>query len=230
LHGGVTESEAWNAEAHEWVHRIREGMGGRVHAHDASVHELLPPPEGLTVDAGCGEGRLTRELTARGYDVVGFDGSAALVAEARAADPGGRYEVATLDALPLDAGAARLVVCVNVVPHVDDLDAVAQELARVVAFGGALLVGTIHPVGEAGEYDEEADELRLRHYFEDELHAIPLGEHEVHHRHRTIEGNVRPFIEAGFALVGLREVPGPSGSVPLYLDLLFRRVTASFPG
>jgi 2-polyprenyl-3-methyl-5-hydroxy-6-metoxy-1,4-benzoquinol methylase len=69
------ESAAWNAEAHEWVDRIREGMGGRVHAHDASLYALLPPPSGLTLDVGCGEGRISRELRGRGYDVQGFDAS-----------------------------------------------------------------------------------------------------------------------------------------------------------
>jgi 2-polyprenyl-3-methyl-5-hydroxy-6-metoxy-1,4-benzoquinol methylase len=60
-------------------------MGGRVHLHDASIYELLPPPRGLTLDVGCGEGRLTRELSARGYEVVGVDASTALVEEARSA-------------------------------------------------------------------------------------------------------------------------------------------------
>ena len=56
------ETDAWNAAAHDWAHRVREGMGGRVHAHDASLYALLPPPRGLTLDVGCGEGRLSREL------------------------------------------------------------------------------------------------------------------------------------------------------------------------
>lgn len=132
------ESAAWNAEAHEWVDRIREGMGGRVHAHDASLYGLLPPPSGLTLDVGCGEGRISRELRARGYDVHGFDASETLVGEARRADPDGRYDVARIDALPVDDGAARLVVCVNVLPHIHDLRAAADELARVLAPGGAL--------------------------------------------------------------------------------------------
>lgn len=217
------ETDAWNAAAHDWVERIREGMGGRVHLHDASLYELLPPPRGLTIDVGCGEGRFARELRARGYDVVGFDASAALVDEARAADPGGRYEVAPIDALPLDPGAAALAVCVNVLPHVHDLAGAAAELVRVLGPGGTLLIGTIHPVAQAGTYDENAGELRIRDYYDREREAVQLGEHTVHHERRTIEDYLRTLLGAGFALVDLREVPGHSGTVPLYLDLLLTR-------
>ncbi len=217
------EQEAWNAGAREWVERIRSGMSGRVHAHDASLYELLPPPRGLTLDVGCGEGRLTRELTSRGYDVAGFDASELLVEEARAADPSGRYEVAQIDALPLRDAAAELAACVNVLPHIHDLDAAAGELARVLAPRGALLIGTIHPVAQAGKYDEASGELRIRDYYDREPEVVPLGEHSVYHQRRTIEDYLRTFLGAGFLLADLREVPGPSGSTPLYLDLLLTR-------
>jgi 2-polyprenyl-3-methyl-5-hydroxy-6-metoxy-1,4-benzoquinol methylase len=217
------ESAAWNAEAHEWVDRIREGMGGRVHAHDESLYGLLPPPRGLTLDVGCGEGRISRELRARGYDVVGYDASETLVEEARRADPDGRYEVARIDALPVDDGVAQLLVCVNVLPHIHDLAGAARELARALAPGGTLLIGTIHPVAQAGTFDEELGELRVRGYFTHEAHAVPLGEHHVFHQHRTIEDYLRTFLATGMTLSDLREVPGASGEVPLYLDLVFVR-------
>jgi ubiquinone/menaquinone biosynthesis C-methylase UbiE len=146
-----------------------------------------------------------------------------LVGKAREEHPEGRYEVAPIDALPVDDAAAQLAVCVNVVPHVHDLDAAARELARVLAPGGELLVGTIHPVAQAGTYDEETGELRVRGYFEREPEAVPLGHHTVHHQHRTIEEQLRTFRGAGFSLADLREVPGHDGTVPLYLDLLFTR-------
>ncbi len=219
----MDESTAWNEGSQEWVERIREGMGGRVHAHDASLYELLPPPGAVTFDVGCGEGRWSRELRSRGFDVTGYDASEALVAEARAADPAGRYEVAQIDALPAADGAAGFVLCVNVIPHIHDLAGAARELARVLAPGGSLLVGTIHPVAEAGTFDEERGELRLRGYFTHEAHAVPLGEHHVFHQHRTIEDYLRTFLAAGLALSDLREVPGPSGEVPLYLDLLLTK-------
>ena len=219
----MSESEAWNAAAHDWAHRIREGMGGRVHLHDASIYELLPPPRGLTLDVVCGEGRLTRELSARGYEVVGVDASTALVEEARSADPSGRYEVASIDSLPFADGAAGLAVCVNVLPHVDDLQAAGAELARVLAPGGAFLIGTIHPVAQAGTYDEESGELTITDYWNREREAVELGEHTVHHERRTIEDYLRTLLGAGFVLTALREVPGPSGKLPLYLDLLLTR-------
>lgn len=217
------ETDAWNAAAHDWAHRIREGMGGRVHLHDASIYELLPQPSGLTLDAGCGEGRLTRELSARGYDVVGVDTSTALIDEARAADPSGRYEVASIDALPFADGAVELAVCVNVLPHVHDLAAAAVELARVLAPGGAFVIGTIHPVAHAGTYDEETGELRITDYWNRERQAVPLGEHTVHHERRTIEDYLTPLLGAGLELAALREVPGQTGKLPLYLDLLLTR-------
>jgi SAM-dependent methyltransferase len=217
------ETDAWNAAAHDWAHRVREGMGGRVHLHDASIYELLPPANGLTLDVGCGEGRLTRELSQRGYDVVGIDASAALVDEARAVDPSGRYEVASVDALPFADGAVDLAVCVNVLPHIHDLGAAAVGLARVLAPRATLVIGTIHPVAHAGSYDEESGELRITDYWNREREAVPLGEHTVHHARRTIEDYLSTFLAAGFALAELREVPGPSGKLPLYLDLALVR-------
>lgn len=215
------EADAWNAGAAAWVELAR---GGTSHPHDASIRDLLPPPGGPTLDVGCGEGRLTRTLAALGYDVVGFDRSTALVEEACRTDPGGRYEVAEITALPVADGAAQLVVCVNVLPHVVELEEAVAELARVVAPGGTAVIGLLHPAAVAGTYDEEHDELRMQRYFEPDPHPVPLGEHHVTHQHRTIEQYVRAFLGAGFGLADLREVPGQAGSVPRYLDLRLTRL------
>jgi SAM-dependent methyltransferase len=219
----VGEEHAWDAAAETWVEEIRRGDRGPAHQHDEVLRELLPAPSGLTVDAGSGEGRWTRELRSLGHDVIGIDRSERLVALAREADPEGRYEIGTLEALPLEDASASFVLCVNVLPHVVDLEPVIAELARVLAPGAVLLIGTIHPVMEAGTFDEETGELRLRSYFAAEAHAIPLGHHHVFHQHRTIEGYVRPLLAGGFALDDLREVPGRTGGTPRYLVLRLTR-------
>jgi ubiquinone/menaquinone biosynthesis C-methylase UbiE len=217
------ERHAWEAGAHDWVELARNNPDGPRLAHDESIRSLLPPPRGLTLDVGCGEGRWTRELRERGYEAVGLDRSEKLLEEARAADPDGRYELAEAGSLPVEAGGAQLVLCVNVLMHVVDLDAVVREFARALARGGAAVLGLTHPVMEAGTFDEEANELRLHDYFAAEEHAIPLGHGHVFHQHRTIEQYVRPFLGAGFVLDGLCEIPGRTGTVPRFLDLRFRK-------
>ena len=219
----MSEEHAWEAGAHHWVDLARAHSDGSKLAHDEAIRALLPPPAGPTFDVGCGEGRWTRELRERGYEVVGVDRSQKLLDAARAADPDGRYELAPADALPAADDGVQLVLCVNVLMHVVDLDAVVAELARVLAPGGVVVLGLTHPVAEAGRFDEEANELRLRDYFAVEEHAIPLGEGHVFHQHRTLEGYVRPFLGAGFVLDDLREIPGHTGSVPRFLDLRFHR-------
>lgn len=45
--------------------------------------EFLPQRPELVLDLACGTGRMTRTLASRGYDMIGVDGSAAMLSEAR---------------------------------------------------------------------------------------------------------------------------------------------------
>ena len=217
------EARAWDAAAVLWADHVRHGDDVRWETHEAVLAEMLPPPAGLTLDAGCGEGRFTRDLRARGYNTVGFDATAALVDAARAADPTGIYEVADVRSLPLGDASAQLVTCINVLQHLADLDAALAEFARVLATGGVLVAAVVHPVAGVGSYNAERDVISVSRYFAEEARPVPLGDLEVLHHHRTIESYVRALIAAGFTLDDLREVPGRSASVPLYLDLRAQR-------
>jgi ubiquinone/menaquinone biosynthesis C-methylase UbiE len=214
---------AWDAAAGLWAEHVRNGGDVRWQAHAAVLVEILPPPRGLTVDAGCGEGRFTRDLRGLGYDTVGFDATPALIDAAREADPSGVYEVADLRSLPLGDNSAQLVTCVNVLQHVGDLDAALGEFARVLATDGVVVASVVHPVAAIGTYDAERDAISVNSYFAEEARPVPLGDVEVMHHHRTIESYARALRAAGFALDDLREVPGISASFPLYLDLRARR-------
>jgi ubiquinone/menaquinone biosynthesis C-methylase UbiE len=213
----------WDAAAVVWANHVRPGADARWEAHAAVLSEMLPPPEGLTVDAGCGEGRFTRRLRSRGYNTVGFDATAALIDTARVADPMGTYEVADVRSLPLDDNGARLVTCINVLQHVADLHAALFECSRVLGVGGVIVAAVVHPVAEVGTYDAEHDAMSVSRYFAEEARSVPLGGNEVMHYHRTIQSYVRALGAAGFTLDDLREVAGRSASVPLYLDLRAHR-------
>src|SRR5579875_427800 len=62
----------WGSEYHEQAYGIVEKL----------LLELLRPGASI-LDLGCGDGRLTRALSERGYDMTGLDGSEAMLAFAR---------------------------------------------------------------------------------------------------------------------------------------------------
>jgi 2-polyprenyl-6-hydroxyphenyl methylase / 3-demethylubiquinone-9 3-methyltransferase len=102
----------------------------------------------LAVDVGCGGGLLAEEMTRLGATVIGIDPSLSSLATARAhADAAGLtidYRPGTGESLPLDDNSADIVYCVDVLEHVQDLDAVIRETARVLKPGGLYLYDTIN--------------------------------------------------------------------------------------
>lgn len=110
---------------------------------------LVDIPRGRALDVACGTGRLTRLLRSLCFDVHSVDGSEAMLAQARRADPDGHYAAASLDALPFDDNAFDLVVCGLALTHVPSLGGPIAELARVLEAGGHLVISEVHPIAVA---------------------------------------------------------------------------------
>lgn len=72
---------------------------------------------GETADIGCGNGRDTAWLAAHGYPVIGFDGSDALLAEARRLNPGLEFRHAMLPELAEIGQSFDNIVCETVIMH-----------------------------------------------------------------------------------------------------------------
>ena len=74
---------AWDLHADEWISWARApGHDSYWRFHREAFLPLVPPPERLTLDIGCGEGRLTRDLSRLGHRVLGIDASPAMVTAA----------------------------------------------------------------------------------------------------------------------------------------------------
>jgi SAM-dependent methyltransferase len=131
----------------------------------------LPPPGRQTLDIGCGEGRLARDLKELGHRIVRIDSSPSLVAAALEFDPSMDLGLADAAARPLDGACADLVVAFMSLQDIDGMPTAIREAARVLESSGRLCLAIVHPINSAGSFEEAtADEhfvikcgVQLRH-------------------------------------------------------------------
>ena len=130
------------------------GFGGLARGAAALLLEELRRARldrGLVIDLGCGSGILSEQLAAGGFDVVGIDFSAALIALARKRVPGGRFRVESLLSAELPRCVAVAAVGEGLNYLFDDrhsLEGVRQILVRAFAAlvpGGLLLFDVAEP-------------------------------------------------------------------------------------
>jgi len=130
----------------EWAPGYDEPSNPIIRLEESVVPALLAEsPPGRALDAACGTGRHTARLVELGHDVVGVDGTEAMLSVARARVPGAEYRAGSLAALPLENEEVDLAVCSLALTHLDDLGPAVRELRRVVRAGGRVVVSDVHP-------------------------------------------------------------------------------------
>src|SRR5260221_2966199 len=65
--------EGWDLHAHEWIAWSRTGLDSYEKFHRDAFLPMFPRAGQLTVDVGCGEGRVSRDLQALGHRVLAID-------------------------------------------------------------------------------------------------------------------------------------------------------------
>jgi SAM-dependent methyltransferase len=146
-------SDAWEENAAAWIVWARQpGHDSYWQFHRDLFLELVPPPSGRTLDVGCGEARLSRDLAALGHDIAAVDASPTMLAAARDAAPEMDLHLADAAALPFADGSFGLVVAFMSFQDVDDLDGAIREAARVLVPGGRLCLAIVHPTSSAGSF------------------------------------------------------------------------------
>jgi SAM-dependent methyltransferase len=216
--------------AADWIRFARtEGHDAYWRYRDA-FFDLLPPGPARTLEIGCGEGRVARDLADRGYAVTGLDIAPSLVAAAADADPRPEFVVGDAAALPFADGAFDLVVSYNSLIDVDDMRATVAGAGRVLRSGGHLCVCVPHPFSEAGEFvgsDDEVHFLVERPYLVESAYELVSDRNGIRftfasHRY-PLEAYSRALEDAGLAIEALREPPYPGdaahrrSAVPLFL-------------
>ena len=219
---------SWETEAANWIAWAREpGHDSYWRFHRDEFLPRLSPPGRLTLDVGCGEGRVTRDLKALGHHVVGIDLSPTMLTAARAADPDGEYVEADLAELPLEDGVADLVVSFMSLMETDDLLSAAGELARVLEPGGALAVAVVHPLNSALIPHDEDGRFTIKEYRAPHPYVVAVERDGLpmtfRSFHFALDDYWRAVRDAGFVIQELRELyddEHPRWSrVPLFLHI-----------
>jgi SAM-dependent methyltransferase len=228
----VTGAEHWEAEAERFA------AWARAPGHDAywtesgpPFFDLLPTPGRRTLDLGCGEGRVARDLKARGHTVSGIDVAPTMIRLAREADPGGEYAVADAADLPFADATFDLVVAFNSLMDMDDMPGAVREAARVLEPGGRICACITHPMRDAGRFEGAGPDARLfirGSYFGKRRFSMRVerGGFELHFKGWAypLEDYVGAFEAAALRIESLREPPDPHRPVPNFL--LLRAVKA----
>ena len=144
--GRSEHADTYAGNADFWVRIIRDGLDPyRGRLTDQAVLTAVGDCSGCEVlDAGCGEGYMSRILADRGAKVTGIDTSSALIAaasshpDARTTDA--RFYVANVEDIPEPNERFDLGVCNHVMSDVDDPATALKELGRVLRPGGRLVV------------------------------------------------------------------------------------------
>jgi SAM-dependent methyltransferase len=225
-------SRAWEENAAAWIAWAREpGHDSYWQFHRDLFLELVPSPQGRTLDIGCGEGRLARDLVALGHDVAAVDTSPTMLAAAREAAPHMELHVADAAGLPFRDSSFGLVIAFMSLQDVDDLDRAIAEVARVLAHGGHFCLAIVHPFNSAGSFarrtadspfvieDSYLDESTTDETFERGGLAMRFVS-----RHRPLQTYTEPLAGNGLLIERIREPALPESAFHGEHSLRWRRL------
>ena len=157
IHPTMALSDAWEKEAGHWIEWARApNHDSYWRFHRDQFLALLPAPGTLTVDVGCGEGRLPRDLKTIGHQVIGIDVSQTMIDAAREADPDGDYRCASAGELSLADKSCDLVLAFMSLQDVDDLMTAVAEMGRILVDEGLACIAVVHPLNSAGRFVDES--------------------------------------------------------------------------
>jgi len=150
--------EHWERQAANWSQWARRPDFDSYWSYSSTFFGLLPSPGERTIDVGCGEGRVTRDLAARGHRVIGVDASPTLIRMAREADPTNPYMLCDAAALPFRDGSFDLAIFYNSLMDFDDMEGSLREAARILRRGGRLCASVTHPLQDAGNFASRSED------------------------------------------------------------------------
>jgi SAM-dependent methyltransferase len=215
--GSADLRAAWEEHAAEFIAWARApGHDSYWQFHRDQFLELVPAAGRRTLDLGCGEGRLSRDLKALGHELVAVDASPTMLAAATEADTELETYLADAASLPFPDETFDLVVAFMSLQDIDDADAAVAEAARVLEPGGRLCLAVVHPLNSAGSFDGDEGDSPFTiagSYLECSYYSDDLVRNELEitfvSAHRPLEAYLGALTNAGLLIERVREPAVP---------------------
>ena len=143
---------------------------------------------GRILEVGCGTGKNTQWLTSQG-PVVGLDFSSKMLNKCRVAAPAATVHLADInDTWPVEDDSVDTVLFDLVVEHIESLDHIVRESARVMRPHGRVRLSELHPYrqaeGKTARFDHAGIQVRVPAYMhstEDYLEAFRGAGFDLRH-------------------------------------------------
>lgn len=150
-----------------------DGDFAKRHLVNPALSRLLGEVRGSRVlDAGCGNGYLSRILAGRGARVVGVEPTRSMIGFARRREnelgQGVQYVQADLSRLPDLGGPFDTVVCSMVLMSIPDWKTAMRSCVAALRPGGSFVFALVHPAFEQlADTWREHGEYRVRRYLDE---------------------------------------------------------------
>ncbi|WP_225228761.1 class I SAM-dependent methyltransferase [Bacillus sp. PS06] len=188
-----------------------------------SIFSLIETIDGTTIlDAGCGEGYLSRLLAERGANVTAVDYSTKMLELAKTkttAESGISYHYGNCENLVfLSTKTFDMIISNMVIQDLADYDAALSEMYRLLKDNGYFIFSILHPcfiTPESGwirNSEGKKQYWKADHYFHEgmyEQNMLSEAEEKIVYYHRTLTSYMKAITKAGFTLEALVE-PKPS--------------------
>lgn len=206
---------SWDTNAAEWIKLItRGGIASRQVTNPAIIAFAEAHGSGRHLDLGCGEGWLSRALHDRGREIMGVDGTAALVESARQQHSGIDYHHVTYE--QIIAGEAEALdkystILLNYCLYQkEETEQLLSALHRHLSDEGRVLIQTVHPyfLAERGEYQSQ--------WIDNAWSGLPgdfVGEHSWYCR--TMTDWHRLITDSGYQIMAMSETTSVDTHLPI---------------
>lgn len=217
----------WNMHAGKFTAKYtEEGDRSREVLLNPALQACMGPLGGKKVlDAGCGEGYLSRKMVKAGASVEAVDYSTEMLKLARERTPsalGITYHHGNLEKLEMFGDQSfDLIVSNMVIQDLAHYEQAIAEMQRLLVPGGRFIFSILHPCFQTPQSGWVKDETGKKLYWKVDQYFnegpleqdMPYDQEEKFlYFHRTLSSYVQTIIEAGLLLEGMIE-PKPSAEM-----------------